>query len=63
MRKGSLHKTFSAEMKPEINWDLPRNLHFIWVGRPIPQKYIDTVNSWAIGNPNFQVNLNNPDFI
>ena len=56
MEKGSLHKSFKATTKPEITWDLARKLHFIWVGRPILQKYIEAVNSFASVNPNFQVN-------
>ena len=59
MKKGSLNKTFTAKIEPEISWKLERNLHFIWVGRPIPQKYIDTINYWFSRNKNLQVKPEN----
>lgn len=36
---------------------IPKKLHFIWIGTPIPDKYVQNINHWAELNPDYEVNL------
>ncbi|MCP3060201.1 hypothetical protein LXT21_15565 [Myxococcus sp. K38C18041901] len=36
---------------------IPKKLHFIWMGRPVPEKYLANITSFAFRNPNYEINL------
>ena len=48
---------------------VPKKIIFIWVGPPIPDKYIENIKRWQAKNPDYEVNLwtdtatTHPDFI
>ena len=35
----------------------PKKLHFIWVGTPIPEKYVKNIKKWRKKNPDYEVYL------
>lgn len=39
-------------MKP-----IPKKMHFIWVGVPIPDEYVRNIRLWSELNPDYEVNL------
>ena len=34
---------------------LPKNIHFIWIGSVIPDKYIANINTYASNNPDYSI--------
>ncbi len=36
---------------------VPKKVHFVWMGKRIPQKYIDNIRSFIIRNPDYEFNL------
>ena len=66
MQKGSLKRSFNSTVRPEIVkfnstaspeilWEIPKILHFIWVGPLIKEKYVNTINFFSQQNPNYKV--------
>ena len=51
----SLENRFQLGIQQESTYKLPRILHFIWVGAPIKPNYVDSINLFAIHNPNYKV--------
>ena len=51
----SLENRFQLGILPETSYDLPRILHFIWVGQPIKPKYVNSINRFSSHNPNYKV--------
>jgi mannosyltransferase OCH1-like enzyme len=49
------------EKKRNINWDIehkiPKQLHFIWIGSKIPQKYIDNIITYITNNKEYIINI------
>ena len=37
--------------------NIPKKIHFIWVGNPIPDKYITNILLWKQKNPEYEINL------
>ena len=68
MHKGSLYRIFNSSTRPEVVrfnptvhsesvWEIPKILHFIWVGPLIKEKYVTSINLFAQHNPNYKVGL------
>jgi hypothetical protein len=36
---------------------IPKNIHFIWVGCPLPDKYIDNIHRWSTLNSDYEINI------
>ena len=45
----------------EANLTVPKILHFIWFGDPIPRKYIENINKFVEHNKDYQVSINLED--
>jgi len=45
------------EMEPEETYCVPKSLHFIWVGKLIPEKYQKNILSFVPNNPEYEINL------
>jgi len=37
--------------------EIPKILHFVWVGNPIPEKYQKNLRKWRKKNPDYEINL------
>ena len=35
--------------------NIPKIIHFIWVGSQLPEKYIDNINTYIDNNPNYEI--------
>ena len=46
-----------TNIKPEVEYDVPEQLHFIWIGSPIPLKYIKHVESFRTQNKQYEIYL------
>ena len=55
MQKGSLKKSFNSTVHQETMWEIPKTLHFIWVGPVIREKYVASINFFSQQNPNYKV--------
>ena len=51
----SLENRFNLGIQQESTYKLPRILHFIWVGAPIKPNYVNSINLFALHNPNYKV--------
>lgn len=45
------------EKMTEIQVDVPTDLHFVWIGSPIPDVVKDYINVWAQVNPRHKINV------
>ena len=45
----------STFWEKEIIFDVPTKLHFVWIGKEIPQKYIDNILSFEKYNRQYEV--------
>ena len=50
-----MENRFQSSIQMDTNYELPRTLHFIWAGRPIKEKYVDSINLFSQDNPNYEV--------
>jgi mannosyltransferase OCH1-like enzyme len=57
LRKGSLGETFALPHESEPTYTVPKNLHFIWVGSKLPDRYRANVQSFSKLNPDFNIHL------
>lgn len=49
--------TNPSAVLPEQNQRIPKKLHFIWLGRPMPQEYNKYINSWREFHPDWEFKL------
>ena len=48
MKGGSLKNVqFKAEIIQEPNCKIPKVIHFIWIGEPLPDKYWKNINTFS----------------
>ena len=45
----------STLWQKEIIFDVPTKIHFVWIGKEIPQKYIDNILSFEKYNGQYDV--------
>jgi len=45
------------EMEPELSYCVPKSLHFIWLGKMLPEKYQKNIHTFRKHNPDYQINL------
>ena len=55
MMKGSMPLDLEYDIIKEDSWKIPKSLHFLWIGRPMPQKYIRNIERFSKHNPTYQV--------
>lgn len=44
-------------IKPELCVEIPKIVHFVWVGNPLPTKYQDNIKNWRDMNPDYEIKL------
>lgn len=44
-------------MQPRANLAIPKKLHFIWLGKPMPEEYNKYINSWREFHPDWEFKL------
>ena len=44
-----------TNIKPEVEYDVPERLHFIWIGSQIPLKYIKNIESFRTQNKQYEI--------
>ena len=54
-RKRDLH--LDNNTKPEVGYDVPERLHFIWIGSQIPLKYIRNIETFRTQNKQYEIYL------
>ena len=45
---------FANGLPPDGSYDLPKTIHFIWIGKPIEEKYIRNIQTFVI-NKDYKV--------
>jgi mannosyltransferase OCH1-like enzyme len=55
--KGAHPFRFAPPPGPELELEIPRTLHMVWIGSPIPAKYLVNVQAFAEHNPTWTVKL------
>ena len=45
---------FSNGLTPDGSYDLPKTIHFIWIGKPIEEKYIRNIQTFVM-NKDYEV--------
>ncbi|XP_023341973.1 inositol phosphoceramide mannosyltransferase 3 [Eurytemora carolleeae] len=49
--------TVDLPIEPETSYTVPKKLHFIWMGKHIPEKYQKNILTFVKVNPDYQVHL------
>ena len=38
-----------------VEYEIPKILHFIWIGSQLPEKYIENINTYIVNNPSYEI--------
>ena len=51
----------NVDKEPDGQHGIPKTIHFIWVGSPLPEPYAQNIEDWQNKNPDFIVNIWNDE--
>lgn len=46
-----------ADSEKSSEFLIPKKVHFVWIGKRIPQQYINNIRSFVVRNPDYEFNL------
>ena len=51
----TINITYQFKPSPELSYQVPQLIQFLWIGSRIPEKYVDNIETWAEKNQEYQV--------
>ena len=54
LRAGCLPNLFTLPREPEVSYEVPRRLHFVWLDEAIPAEYLANVDTFKKLNPEWE---------
>jgi len=52
-----IRKLYESANLDHCNNPIPKVIHFIWLGRPMPKWYSEVIDDWRQKNPSFDINI------